>query len=165
MRPGYLSLIEFDDPGSLCRRRAGAGLLLVLHRSQLHPRLLGRLSLGASQWGAGLLVAKKSVNKDTISDLTQSLIDVRRGLLADHPLMAQAAAPSTEANALIPIHPGAAAYFGGEERGFLDKYSDKLYYASMLGGSLISILLAAWLLCRFSRCTSEHDREALRTRR
>jgi TRAP-type uncharacterized transport system substrate-binding protein len=90
------------------------------------------------------VVANKSVNKDTISGFTHSLIDVRRDLLAEHPILAQASAPSTDADALIPIHPGAAAYYAGEEQSFLDKYSDKLYYGSMLGGSLLSIVLAAW---------------------
>jgi TRAP-type uncharacterized transport system substrate-binding protein len=90
------------------------------------------------------VVASKSVNDDTIANFTHSLIDVRRDLLAEHPILAQASAPSTDADALIPIHPGAAAYYAGEQRSFLDRYSDKLYYGSMLGGSLLSIILAAW---------------------
>jgi TRAP-type uncharacterized transport system substrate-binding protein len=90
------------------------------------------------------LVANKSVDADTITDLTQSLVDVRRDLLSQYPVLAQAAAPSTDANALIPIHPGAATYYNGNQQSFLDKYDDKLYYASLLLGSLISIALAAW---------------------
>jgi TRAP-type uncharacterized transport system substrate-binding protein len=90
------------------------------------------------------LVANKSVDADTITDLTQSLVDVRRDLLSQYPILAQAAAPSTDANALIPIHPGAATYYNGNQQSFLDKYDDKLYYASLLLGSLISIVVAAW---------------------
>jgi TRAP-type uncharacterized transport system substrate-binding protein len=90
------------------------------------------------------LVANKSVDDDTITDLTQSLVDVRRDLLSQYPILAQAAAPSTDANALIPIHPGAATYYNGNQQSFLDKYDDKLYYASLLLGSLISIIVAAW---------------------
>jgi hypothetical protein len=59
-------------------------------------------------------------------------------------VLAQAAAPSTDADALIPIHPGAATYYNGNQQSFLDKYDDKLYYASLLLGSLISVILAAW---------------------
>jgi TRAP-type uncharacterized transport system substrate-binding protein len=51
------------------------------------------------------LVANKSVSADTITDLTQELVDVRRDLLSQYPILAQAAAPSTDADALIPIHP------------------------------------------------------------
>ena len=90
------------------------------------------------------LVANKSVDADTITDLTQSLVDVRRDLLSQYPILAQAAGPSTDANALIPIHPGAATYYNGTQQSFLDKYNDKLYYASLLLGSLISVILAAW---------------------
>jgi TRAP-type uncharacterized transport system substrate-binding protein len=94
------------------------------------------------------LVANKSVNADSITDLTQSLIGVRRDLLSEYPILAQAGAPSTDPDALIPIHPGAATYYGGNQQSFLDKYDDKLYYGSLLLGSLISIVIAAW---RFAR--------------
>jgi TRAP-type uncharacterized transport system substrate-binding protein len=90
------------------------------------------------------LVANKSVSADSITDLTQSLVDVRRDLLSQYPILAQAAAPSTDANALIPIHPGAATYYNGNQQGFFDKYDDKLYYGSLLLGSLVSIAVAAW---------------------
>ncbi|MDO9294461.1 TAXI family TRAP transporter solute-binding subunit [Bradyrhizobium sp.] len=90
------------------------------------------------------LVANKSVSAEDITDLTQSLVDVRRDLLSQYPILAQAAAPSTDANALIPIHPGAATYYNGNQQSFLDKYDDKLYYGSLLLGSLISIVIAAW---------------------
>lgn len=90
------------------------------------------------------LVANKSVNNGAITDLTQSLVDVRRDLLSQYPILAQAAAPSTDADALIPIHPGAATYYNGNQQSFLDKYDDKLYYGSLLLGSLISIMVAAW---------------------
>jgi TRAP-type uncharacterized transport system substrate-binding protein len=90
------------------------------------------------------LVANKSVGNGAITDLTQSLVDVRRDLLSQYPILAQAAAPSTDADALIPIHPGAATYYNGNQQSFLDKYDDKLYYGSLLLGSLISIVVAAW---------------------
>jgi hypothetical protein len=90
------------------------------------------------------LVANKSVNAGDITDLTQSLVDARRDLLSQYPILAQAAAPSTDADALIPIHPGAATYYNGSQQSFFDKYDDKLYYGSLLLGSLISIIVAAW---------------------
>ena len=90
------------------------------------------------------LVANKSVSNGAITDLAQSLVDVRRDLLSQYPILAQAAAPSTDADALIPIHLGAATYYNGNQHSFLDKYDDKLYYGSLLLGSLISIVIAAW---------------------
>jgi len=97
------------------------------------------------------LVANKSVNADDITDLAQSLVDVKRDLLSQFPILAQAAAPSTDADALIPIHPGAATYYNGNQQSFFDEYDDKIYYGSLLLGSLISILVAAW---RFARSGS-----------
>jgi TRAP-type uncharacterized transport system substrate-binding protein len=94
------------------------------------------------------LVANKSVNADAITDLTQSLVDAKRDLLSQFPILAQAAAPSTDADALIPIHPGAATYYNGNQQSFFDKYDDKIYYGSLLLGSLASILVAVW---RFAR--------------
>jgi TRAP-type uncharacterized transport system substrate-binding protein len=94
------------------------------------------------------LVANKTVSADAITDLTQSLVDAKRDLLSQFPILGQAAAPSTDADALIPIHPGAATYYNGNQQSFLDKYDDKLYYASLLLGTLISVLVAAW---RFAR--------------
>jgi hypothetical protein len=37
-------------------------------------------------------------------------------------------------DAYIPIHPGAAAYFNGEQRTFFDKYGDLIFYGSILLG-------------------------------
>jgi len=97
------------------------------------------------------LVANKSVNADAITDLAQSLVDAKRDLLSQFPILAQAAAPSTDADALIPIHPGTATYYNGNQQSFFDKYDDKLYYGSLLLGSLISVLVGAW---RFARSGS-----------
>jgi hypothetical protein len=58
--------------------------------------------------------------------------------------LAQISAPSTDKDAFIPVHPGAATYFNGEQQSFLDKYADKFFYASMLLGFAASVLAAAW---------------------
>ena len=49
-----------------------------------------------------------------------------------------------EKDAYFAIHPGAAAYFDGEQQSFLDKYADKMFYLSMLLGFSASILAAVW---------------------
>jgi hypothetical protein len=53
-------------------------------------------------------------------------------------------APSTDKDAYIPIHPGAAAYYGDTQQSFLDKYSNELYYGPMAFGAIASGLIAAW---------------------
>jgi TRAP-type uncharacterized transport system substrate-binding protein len=95
------------------------------------------------------LVAGKTLGKDTATELTDALIKARRDLLTEYPILAQAGAPSTDADALIPIHPGAQTYYNGEEQSFLDEYSDKIYYAFLLLGTLGSAIVAAWRFASF----------------
>jgi TRAP-type uncharacterized transport system substrate-binding protein len=90
------------------------------------------------------LVANKNLGDGVIAALAKTMMEVRRDLLGEYPLLSQISAPSTDKDAFIPVHPGAAAYFNGEQQSFLDKYADKLFYASMLLGFAASMLAAAW---------------------
>jgi TRAP transporter TAXI family solute receptor len=90
------------------------------------------------------LVASKKVSDDVAGALVKALFDARRELVAEHPLLAQIAAPNKEKDAFIPIHPGAAQYFEGEQKSFFDKYGDQLFYGSMLLGMLMSMLAGVW---------------------
>jgi TRAP-type uncharacterized transport system substrate-binding protein len=90
------------------------------------------------------LVANKNVDSDDIATLTQEVMESRRDLLTEYPLLAQVSAPSTDKDAYIPISPGAAAYFNGEQHSFFDKYGDQIFYGSMILGSLASIFAAVW---------------------
>jgi TRAP transporter TAXI family solute receptor len=95
------------------------------------------------------LVANKALRDDEVTDLTKAVMDARRDLLAEHPLLAQISAPSTDKDAYIPIHPGAAAFFDGTQQGFFDRYGDALFYIPMLLGVLASGLAAAWKFVGF----------------
>jgi hypothetical protein len=76
--------------------------------------------------------------------LAKAMMEVRRDLLGEYPLLAQVSAPSTDKDAQVLIHHGAATYFNGEEQSLLDKYGDKFFYVSMMLGTLASICAAAW---------------------
>jgi TRAP transporter TAXI family solute receptor len=95
------------------------------------------------------LVAKKTLSDEVVGSLTKSIMETRRDLIGEYPVLKQISAPSTDKDdddkdAFIPIHPGAAAYFDGTQKTFLDKYGDQLTYASMILGSLASIFAAGW---------------------
>lgn len=90
------------------------------------------------------LVANKKLDDSVVAALAKTMMEVRRDLLGEYPLLAQISAPNLEKDAFIAVHPGAAAYFNGEQQSFLDKYADKLFYASMLLGFAASMLAAAW---------------------
>ncbi len=95
------------------------------------------------------LMADRKLDEDRVTELTKAVMDVRQDLLSAHPLLAQISAPSTDKDAYIPIHSGAAAYFSGDEKSFFDKYGDPLFYGSLLLGSLTSILAALWKFMGF----------------
>jgi TRAP-type uncharacterized transport system substrate-binding protein len=90
------------------------------------------------------LIAKEKLDDDTATQLTQAIMDTRSNMLGEHPILAQISAPSTEKDAAIPIHPGAAAYFSGDVKTIFDKYGDQFFYASMLLGMLSSMAAAFW---------------------
>ena len=95
------------------------------------------------------LVAKKTLSDEVVGSLTKSIMETRRDLIGEYPVLKQISAPSTDKNdddkdAFIPIHPGAVAYFDGTQKTFLDKYGDWLFYGSMILGSLASIFAGAW---------------------
>jgi hypothetical protein len=79
-----------------------------------------------------------------VTALAKAIMDARRDLLGEYPILAQMSAPNTDKDALIPVHPGAAAYFDGEEKTIFDKYGDQFFYGTMLLGSLMSVLAAVW---------------------
>jgi TRAP-type uncharacterized transport system substrate-binding protein len=54
------------------------------------------------------LIANKKLGKDLVATLTQTIMKVRRELLVEQPIFAQITAPSTDPDAYLPLHPGAA---------------------------------------------------------
>jgi hypothetical protein len=90
------------------------------------------------------LVAKNTLSNDTVTALTKAMLESRRDLEGQFPLLSQMASPGTDKDAFIPIHPGAAAYLDGDQQTFFDKYGDQIFYGSMLLGTLTSIFAAAW---------------------
>jgi hypothetical protein len=90
------------------------------------------------------LVAKKSLNADVATNLAQSIMNVRRELLRENPLFAQITAPSTDADASLPVHPGARAFYDGTQLSFVDEYSNYIYIGPMILGGIATVLAAAW---------------------
>ena len=90
------------------------------------------------------LVAHRKSSADLITDLAEKLMSVRRDLLGEQPIFAEIAAPSTDADAYLPIHPGAAAFYNGTQQSFIDKYSNYIYLGPMLLGGIATVLAAGW---------------------
>jgi len=90
------------------------------------------------------LVANKHLSPVLVAELTKKLMSVRRDLIAEQPLLAGIAAPDTDSDAYIAVHPGAAAFYNGTEESFMDRYSNAIYLTPMVLGALASAFAAAW---------------------
>ena len=90
-----------------------------------------------------LIVAPKALSESTVGAFTRALFQVRPALAREDPAASKIQKPDTDKDAAIPAHPGAAAYIDGNERTFLDRYSDYFWGAILLFSVLGSG--AAWL--------------------
>jgi TRAP-type uncharacterized transport system substrate-binding protein len=90
------------------------------------------------------LVANKKLGADLITRLTQAIMGVRRDLMGEQPIFAQITAPSTDQDAYLPLHPGAAAVYNGTQQSFMDEYGNWIYLTPMLLGGIATVLAAAW---------------------
>jgi TRAP transporter TAXI family solute receptor len=88
------------------------------------------------------IVARKGLSETTIAAFTRQLFAIRQQLLTEFPLAAKIETPDTDKDAAIPVHPGAAAFVDGEEKTFLDRYSDYIWW-SLMGMSAMGSV-GAW---------------------
>jgi TRAP transporter TAXI family solute receptor len=73
------------------------------------------------------IAARKGLSESTVAAFTRQLFAIRQTVMAEFPLAAKIETPDTDKDAVIPVHPGAAAYVDGEEKTFLDRYSDFIW--------------------------------------
>jgi TRAP transporter TAXI family solute receptor len=88
------------------------------------------------------VVARKGLSESVIAAFTRQLFAARQQLLTDFPLAAKIETPDTDKDAAIPVHPGAAAFVDGEEKTFLDRYSDYIWWGLMALSAMGSV--GAW---------------------
>jgi TRAP transporter TAXI family solute receptor len=107
------------------------------------------------------LVAQKKLGTDVVTSLTKTIMDVRRELLAEQPIFAQITAPSTDADAYLPLHPGAAAFYNGTQQSFMDEYGNWIYLTPMVLGAAATLLAAAWKFLGLSPSSGEGPLDSL----
>ncbi len=93
------------------------------------------------------IAANNTLSDAVIADLTRNIFKLRPILAREIKLASSIEVPSSDKNAAMPLHPGAAAYIDNEEQTFFDKYGDFLYIAAMLVGLLgsgIAALISRW---------------------
>ncbi|MGB8400130.1 MAG: TAXI family TRAP transporter solute-binding subunit [Bradyrhizobium sp.] len=90
-----------------------------------------------------LIVAPKSLSETTVAAFARQLFTARRQLAREVPSAAKIEKPDTDKDAALPAHAGAAAYIDGNERTFLEKYTDYIWGAILVLSGLGSA--GAWL--------------------
>lgn len=93
---------------------------------------------------AVFLVASKKLGTERVAGLTQAIMEARSSLLSEQPELSSIAAPDNDPDAYIPEHPGASAYFNGNQQSFMDRYGNAIYLTPMILGGLASVFAAAW---------------------
>lgn len=91
-----------------------------------------------------ILVARSSVSEEAATALTRLIFDSRVPLESEFPMARLIEAVSTDKDAAVPVHPGAAAYYDGEEKGFFERYGDALFYGPMLFSIIGTVALASY---------------------
>ena len=107
------------------------------------------------------LVASKKLGTDLVTSLTQTIMNVRRDLLREQPIFAQITAPSTDADAYLPLHPGAAAFYNGTQQSFMDEYGNWIYLTPMVLGAAATLLAAGWKFLGIGRPAREGPLDSL----
>src|SRR4029079_9228416 len=92
---------------------------------------------------------------------TRQLFAIRQTLKNEFPLAAKIETPDTDKDATIPVHPGAAAYVDGEEKTFLDHYSDYIWWGLMALSAMGSV--GAWF-ARYLKKSEHKNNSTLRER-
>jgi TRAP-type uncharacterized transport system substrate-binding protein len=89
------------------------------------------------------IVARASLAESDAGELARVLFEMRPMLAADFPATGRIEAPDTDKSATVSVHPGAAAYFDGEQKTFFDRYGDFFFYGilalSVVGSAIGAI--------------------------
>ncbi|MEH2525940.1 MULTISPECIES: TAXI family TRAP transporter solute-binding subunit [unclassified Bradyrhizobium] len=89
-----------------------------------------------------LIIAPKSLSDTAVAAFARQLFTNRQQLARELPTASQIEKPDTDKDAALPAHAGAAAYIDGNERTFLEKYTDYIWGAILIVSGLGSV--GAW---------------------
>jgi len=89
-----------------------------------------------------LIIAPKSLSDTAVAAFARQLFTNRQQLARELPTASQIEKPDTDKDAALPAHAGAAAYIDGNERTFLEKYTDYIWGAILVVSGLGSV--GAW---------------------
>lgn len=106
------------------------------------------------------LLVRRDMPSLHVQNLARQLMARKPRMSILVPAAAQIEAPETGKDAYFRVHPGAAAYFDGEETSLFDRF-ESLFY---IGAALMSVVgsLGAWLVSRVRRRDADDPGEHVR---
>jgi TRAP transporter TAXI family solute receptor len=109
-----------------------------------------------------LIVTSKTLSETTAANLTRQIFAAKPALSREIKSASKIEKPDTDKDAALPAHPGAAAYIDGNERTFMDRYSDYIWGVVLLFSVLGSATAAVrHFIRRDERKTNIMHRERL----
>ena len=106
-----------------------------------------------------LIIAPRTLSDTKVGAFARQVFNVRQQVARELPGAPKIEKPDTDKDAALPAHEGAAAYFDGNERTFLEKYTDYIWGIILILSGLGSA--GAWLRHYWRR----DEREAYETHR
>lgn len=106
-----------------------------------------------------LIIAPRSLSDTKVGAFARQVVNARPQLARELPNVPKIEKPDTDKDAALPAHEGAAAYFDGNERTFLERYTDYIWGIILVVSGLGSV--GAWLQHYWKR----DEREAYETHR
>src|SRR5499426_2212183 len=105
------------------------------------------------------LVARSSLSNYAAGEIARMLFVTKAKLVSTLPQVGNMEAPDTDKGAALPVHPGAAAYFDGEQTSLLDRF-ETYFYLVMIVISLIGSGYA-WIRSTWRSAGPRQDRELM----
>ena len=78
------------------------------------------------------IVARKTLSEDKDATFAKLLYQDRQSLTYQLPGTVAISSPSTDKDAAVLVHPGAAAFLGDNTKTFFDKYGDAIFYGLLI---------------------------------
>jgi hypothetical protein len=106
------------------------------------------------------LVARPSMPNYVAGEVARLLFVTKVKLASTFPQVSQIEAPDTDKGAALPVHPGAAAFFDGEQTSLLDQFVTYAYLVAIIG----SVIGAgyAWMRSTWRDTGSQAQEQILR---
>jgi TRAP transporter TAXI family solute receptor len=106
------------------------------------------------------LMARASMPNYVAGEIARLLLTTKAKLVSTLPQVGSIEAPDPDKDANVTVHPGADAYFNGEQLSLLEQFEDYIYLVAIIGSMLGAA--CAWMMSTWRRALSQDHEQLLR---